>query len=51
MVLFGDMLYMLVIYIYIYIYIYICESKRSYVLEVADVVFIRPCGVVVLTLF
>ena len=24
----------------------VCESKRSYVLEVPDVDFIRPCGVV-----
>ena len=29
----------------------ICESKWSYVLEVPDVEFIRPCGVVVFALF
>ena len=33
--LFNDMLYMLV---------RVCESKWSYVLEVPDVDFIRPCG-------
>ena len=26
----------------------ICESKRSYVLEVPDIDFIRPCGVILL---
>ena len=29
----------------------ICGSKRYYVLEVPDVDFIRPCGVVVFALF
>ena len=41
MLLFSDMLYMLVR----------CESKWSYVLEVPDVDFIRPCGIVVLLCF
>ena len=40
MLLFSDMLYMLVRY-----------AKWSYVLEVPDVNFIRPCGVVVFALF
>ena len=38
--LFSDVLYMLVRY-----------AKRSYVLEVPDIDFIRPCGVVVFALF
>ena len=29
----------------------VCESKWSYVFEVPDVDFIRPCGVVVFALF
>ena len=29
----------------------VCESNRSYVLEVPDLDFIRPCGVVVLLCF
>ena len=41
MLLFSDVLYMLVRY----------ASPWSYVLEVPDVDFIRPCGVVVFTLF
>ena len=43
MLLFSDVLHMLVRYAAI--------SKRSYVLEVPDVDFIRPCGVVVFALF
>ena len=42
MLLFSDVLYMLV---------EVCQSKWSYGLEVPDVDFIRPCGVVFLNLF
>ena len=35
----------------LYMLVSVCESKWSYVLEVPDVDFIRPCGVVVFALF